>query len=439
MSAKDYPVHPEKLKHCTEWTAVDLEKKESKNCINLSDYSDNLHSSDCLGLHRNTKGEISASHFTGAMWLDAEKKLELLVKPKLPQLALVSMLLKISSDPEFTAYNETSFFRFYSEQPSITVSRSDDLSIFQIAVFLQSLQTLCRRHLRSRFFRESENLTGKIKGRLLISRHFDLNISQGRLDRAFCSYENISINCLENQILKSALQVCAKFLNQNFPNFKDHTLWSWIKFCESSLAAVENRVILDTDFKAIKFSGVFSFYKDSINLARMILKRFSTDPGSTLIESGKTVPYWIDMNKLFEFYVRATVKNSLPKTFWSMRKYRSRKNIFSSTPDLKITKFFEPDIWLDKKGDVSKCMILDAKYKPWLTIDQRSDIHQILAYGKVFNAEGLGIVFPKYKDFPDKIPPLSVSGEKKPFFLIPIDLSFEAGEETFEDLRTSLI
>ena len=259
MSAKDYPVHPEKLKHCTEWTAVDLEKKESKNCINLSDYSDNLHSSSCLGLHRNTKGEISASHFTGAVWLDAEKELELLVKPKLPQLALVSMLLKISSDPEFTAYNETSFFQFYSEQPSITVSRSDDLSIFQIAVFLQSLQTLCRRHLRSRFFRESENLTGKIKGRLLISRHFDLNISQGRLDRAFCSYENISINCLENQILKSALQVCAKFLNQNFPNFKDHTLWSWIKFCESSLAAVENRVILDTDFKGIKFSGVFFF------------------------------------------------------------------------------------------------------------------------------------------------------------------------------------
>ena len=76
------------------------------------------------------------------------------------------MLLKISSDPEFTAYNETSFFQFYSEQPSITVSRSDDLSIFQIAVFLQSLQTLCRRHLRSRFFRESENLTGKIKGRV---------------------------------------------------------------------------------------------------------------------------------------------------------------------------------------------------------------------------------------------------------------------------------
>ena len=93
----------------------------------------------------------------------------------------------------------------------------------------------------------------------------------------------------------------------------------------------------------------------------MILKRFSTDPGSTLIESGKTVPYWIDMNKLFEFYVRATVKNSLPKTFWSMRKYRSRKNIFSSSPDFKVTKFLEPDIWLDKKGDISKCMILDAK------------------------------------------------------------------------------
>ena len=219
MSVKDYPVEPGKLRHCTEWTAVDSEKKESQNCINLSDYSDNLHSPSCLGLHKNTRGKISASYFTGAMWLDAEKELELLVKPKLPQLALTRMLLKVSSDPEFTAYNENNFFQFYAEQPSITVSQSDDLSIFQIAVFLQSLHSLCRRHLRRRFFKTSENLTGKIKGRLLISRHYDLNIAQGRLDRAFCSYENISINCLENQILKSALQMCAKFLNQKFKNF----------------------------------------------------------------------------------------------------------------------------------------------------------------------------------------------------------------------------
>jgi 5-methylcytosine-specific restriction enzyme subunit McrC len=150
---------------------------------------------------------------------------------------------------------------------------------------------------------------------------------------------------MENQILKTALMKCSKYLF----GIQDDTLSKILRQNISAFELVEQREVFNSYFLNIKHSPFYTEYKEALNLAQMIFKRFgfalNESPSSTQLN--KIPPYYINMPELFERYTEVKLRqngydiidgNKTNTAHWQMK----------------------PDFLLP-----SKKMIIDAKYKYW--------------------------------------------------------------------------
>ncbi len=121
------------------------------------------------------------------------------------------------------------------------------------------------------------------------------------------------------------------------------------------------------DIKHLKFNPFYKNYEKAIELAKLILQRFSYNLNS--IQDQETIltpPFWIDMSKLFELYVLGKLKVS---TF-------GKDIIYHPT-----TYGNELDFLLSR-GDDS--MVIDAKYKPSYSVYvNHQDIRQVSGYARL--------------------------------------------------------
>ena len=62
-------------------------------------------------------------------------------------------------------------------------STSNENSIITVTVFLILLRLLCKRPLMGRMVKKEENLTGKVKGKIVIEKNISKNAMHGRNDR----------------------------------------------------------------------------------------------------------------------------------------------------------------------------------------------------------------------------------------------------------------
>src|SRR3712207_5703866 len=86
-----------------------------------------------------------------------------------------------------------------------------------------------------------------------------------------------------------------------------------IKYCKTSLQNVRKVSIKKSDFSSIKINGFNSYYKDSIDLAKILLNYGSIDVSTNFekLNCKMIIPYVIKMESLFEFYVRSKIKEYL--------------------------------------------------------------------------------------------------------------------------------
>jgi 5-methylcytosine-specific restriction enzyme subunit McrC len=123
------------------------------------------------------------------------------------------------------------------------------------------------------------------------------------------------------------------------------------------------------EIKYFKFNPFYKNYEKAIELAKLILHRFSYNLNS--IQDQDTIltpPYWIDMSKLFELFVLGKLK----KEFGSKITYHPRTN--GNELDF---------LYLD--GNNSK--VIDAKYKPQYLgkshLGLHNDIRQVSGYARL--------------------------------------------------------
>ena len=189
----------------------------------------------------------------------------------------------------------------------------------------------------------------------------------------------------------------------------------WYHFCSAILTQVETREITQRDFQGLRFNGVFKHYKKPINYAKMIIKNISLVQKFTDEERNKKiieiVPYYINMQMLFEFYCRTLVREQLGNIDgnWKLVDYVGYNKVNGSLTNYKdyqvldnnennenipISPFLIPDIWINKSEEQN--IIIDAKYRTLGSLkgEQREITHQLLAYGYLFNANGLGLIKP---------------------------------------------
>lgn len=393
---------------------------ESRVNLGIHYYRNNLYSSNLVGICR-------LKTVDGDNLFDTDGN-ELLIKvvPRF-KVTVVEMLNYIRDDDELDRYmapqtvsnrhknkdieaidkNEIFYF-FENEKPlKVDDGLSAENSIITVTVFLALLRLLCKRPLMGRMLKAEENLTGKVKGKIVIEKNIKANTMHGRNDRFYCRYLHFTDDINENQILKAALKKAKRFIGDYFGDYsKDNNNYSsMISYCSNALRHISDIQCSGSACSGLKFSGCYAYYKPVIAMARMILDDISIESNGEVNTTGYIVPYAISMEKLFEVYVRAYLKKNGISSYRDkdekgihLEKYDNKTDVFMEedgllNPGKYISGSIKPDLILNNQ-ETGETVVIDVKYKDYTNGDSRNDRLQLLAYSMMLNANNVGIILP---------------------------------------------
>lgn len=368
-----------------EWeTSEQLSTKEAIKFVKKSPgyIAGNLKSGsrEFLGLHFESQ-ELKSSYFVGQVWLK-EGKTALRIGPKKQDnVDYFKMLSECLSHPIVGRHIlDDGCFDFDIDKKPMPFDQTlkDSIILLLVAQYLKELFWLCKRHLRRGFPRVEHNLTGRCKGQVLIKENIIHNSAHGRFDRLYCQYQVHTMDTLENQILRAALEQSIRVLRTYAGKDSLKALWGWANEPASTLSGVKVRRIYPSEFHQIRYSGNLKVYKKPHALAKMILRTLGTDPNRPKdLDKVELPPYSIDMNELFERYCDVLLRKDYKgnEELWVGYENFKRQGEWPVRPDYLIKK--------------NKKAIIDAKYKYYWEkwgedwrVYVREDVYQVLAYSR---------------------------------------------------------
>lgn len=279
------------------------------------------------------------------------------------------------------------------------------IGIFEIWDFISKAKVVCRKMLKQQSQRVEENFVGKVKGRIDIQKQIKTNLAKGRLERTYCSYNKLTIDNMENRILKYALYLCDRMLEEMGGIDNEDAA-----FCRRKLAPVTLQKCSLADFKGIKNNGVFKFYGPALESAKRIISRISVSYNSNqekdeVVLNKKVRPFFIRMDLLFELYCRALISNALENYDQSNDQGRTLKlepyaveyKLFGKEKPDGFDNIHIPDIVISsyskEKNEWKPISVLDAKYAELRRFD-RFRSFQVLAYMLRLNCSQGGFMSP---------------------------------------------
>ncbi len=330
--------------------------------ITLWDFPNKSDKETYLGLTSDCRHQtIQAGYYIGLTWLK-EGEHSVSVTPKIP-IDYVRMFMHCFYQEDDDIQEK--LMKIYSidfEKPYIPVENTSlELTPFIIVHFLQLVKQMLRKGMKRDYIFQEENLKGKMKGKLVFSRHFKKNILMKRDDRAYCRYQEYSEDCIENQIIKKALR------------FAEHFLSNYDVACADDLRPVVKSLLVSfenvsdiTNIQSIKQFRINPLYKEyarTLKVAKLILRRFSYDIHRSNGEADKLLPsFWIDMPLLYEIYVLSLLR----ERFGDDVSYHLRTN--------------KDEIDFGKRDEM---LIMDAKYVPaWKEEIRTEHIEQLSRYAR---------------------------------------------------------
>ena len=313
---------------------------------------------------------IKTSYFVGIDWIT--DTLAVQVRPKVEgetdYIDYLQMLTDALREPENAKHLDGLLTIDFNAKPIPLEEKEDMLSPFIVAQFLMTLKSAVRSGLRQSYYRVSENLKSKVKGRIQVGKTISLNHSKGNIVDNYCDYQEYGINSEENKILKKALSVASKLLSVYRGGLDVATLKRTIAQIYPYFRGVGD----DYDISrvgAFKANPIYKDYFKALEYGILILKRHSYGFNRDSRHVDSTPPYWIDMSKLFELYV-----------------YRELRRIYTAPGEVHYHLHFrwrELDYLLNPREGTP--MVIDAKYKPryHYTDPDIEDIRQVSAYARM--------------------------------------------------------
>lgn len=393
---------------------------DSKINLGIHYYQNSLYTSNYVGICR-------LKSFTGDNIYD-EYGNELLLKvvPRF-NVTVVELLNYIKDDDEFDRYmapqtisnrqldksieaiDKNEIFYFFENESPLKVDDgiSEENSVITVTVFLKLLSLLCKKPLFGRMIKNEENIVGKVKGKVIIEKNIRQNTMHGRNERFYCRYLHFSNDIKENQILKAALLKAKRFITDYYGDYsKDNNNYSkMISYCSRSLRNVSDIICKGSDFKGLKLTGCYAYYKPVIMMAKMVMDDISIESNGNVNTTGYIIPYAISMDKLFEVYVRTYFKKNGVSSYKSksgkgirLEKFDEKRDVLVdeknlSNPGKYISGNVKPDLVFINQ-DTGETIVLDAKYKDYTSGNTRNDRLQLLAYSMMYNANHIGVVLP---------------------------------------------
>lgn len=245
----------------------------------------------------------------------------------------------------------------------------DQLTPFLVVQYLQLLQRIVRKGLKKSYYNVQENLSNRVKGKILVSAQIKNNILLNRLTKTHCSYQQFGEDSIENRFLKKVLSFVASYVENNTEIFKgnERTVLHLINYARPAFEHVGN-YIAEEQLRHLKHSPFFKEYKEAIQIGKYILKRFAFNITQTTEKEVETPPFWIDMPRLFELYVYQKLLQANGDDFG---KIRYQFSTYGNALDILV-----------KNGDNS--MVIDAKYKLHYKHSHiHQDIRQVAGYARL--------------------------------------------------------
>ena len=148
------------------------------------------------------------------------------------------MFIDVATHPQIASYI-SDCYHIYSDQPAIILSRENKIDITPLLIvhYVTLLSQIVAQGLKCGYLLRAENLHSKIKGKLLLGATIARNGCGARDDRNFCRYQDYTIDCVENQILKTALAYARSYLSRS-SMLNDQAIHNRLHLCASALTEV---------------------------------------------------------------------------------------------------------------------------------------------------------------------------------------------------------
>lgn len=415
-----------------DWSAI----KQLKYSEKLLCYK-NVNLVDCenLGIYIDDRNNYRSSGYVGVCVLQGKdgqdyigpdgKKIILNVKPRFKTLSPWQMLAEIMQDDEYEEYihgSENTIYKVLDAESPIKLNVDESGGEMLLAIsFIRCCYKLCSTNLKKRMLYKSENLKGKIRGRIDFANQIKKNISRGREDQTYCKYPAFSEDILENQVLKKALIVSERILRANKCMEAEgiNNIRSMYMYCKNRFKDIREIEIKKSDFSLINVKGFNALYGPPIQLAEMLLSHSNMSVNSNGTKSGYVIPYAIKMETLFELYTRTKIKEYIRsqqlKDLVRLAPYVSSKektNILRTLQNDKayLMKNYIPDIAFQinigneksEENEWKYVAVMDVKYQKSTekvgAEARRHNSHQLLFYALLLNVKRCGFIFPTDSD-----------------------------------------
>ncbi len=236
------------------------------------------------------------------------------------------------------------------------------LQEFIIWALVFQCKELIKKGLLKSYISNEENLSF-LRGKIILKNQF-VNDAQKNV-KFFCEYDELEYDNIDNRIifhilLKSKRLAISLELKRNI-----------FLLIEQFSGMVQNVQISIRDIDRVmrSYNRQNMHYEDTHKLCKLILE----NTGISDFDGGKTpfaVPFFMDMNKIFEKFVTKLFDDNYPNQVDSQHRQMAWK--VTKNP----SRFIIPDIILRNKKEKT-VRIIDVKYKPKL---EPSDLYQIGFY-----------------------------------------------------------
>lgn len=244
--------------------------------------------------------------------------------------SILNMLNKIMTDDEFDQYFSNDLEEgkrlityFFDEDLILAKSTIDEYKILTYISFVRLVLDFTRRGLMSKSVRKTQNFTGKIRGKIDIKNQITKNVMRGRDDRQYCKYSEKSVDIMENQVLKYALNIVIKGSKSLGLNNIERS----ISILKRRFSGVSDVKLSVSEIDRIILPAMYQSYRPMFQLAKVIISEKTLYPTSDGDRVG-VIPYAINMPFLFECYVRTILKEQIKNKNEKNEKNKENENYY---------------------------------------------------------------------------------------------------------------
>lgn len=344
--------------------------------------------SKCLGLTKRYGYElIQVKNYVGVLFTPTGEHIEVL--PKTGRKSLThEQAVSESRDMLLMMLQHLGSFRYVSfNQASIATKKMPLLEVF-ISQFLQLVNTLVKRGLKSDYVTQEDNLHFQ-KGKLRVSQQIRYNLVNKH--KFYVEFDEYLLNRPANRLIKTALLKLGRYTRLA-------TNQKLLRELQFAFADVPNCKSVKQDINDLKLDRGMNDYRQPLEWAKLILDGFS--PLSMKGDSS-ALSLLFPMEAVFESYVASVLRKQLPNDIELTTQASSK---YLVTHNARNQFQLKPDLLLSLPGGLK--LILDTKWKLLDVEDHnyglsQSDLYQMFAYGhKYLNGMGdLLLIFPAHCGF----------------------------------------